>query len=399
MEYRFADQIVHLNPSAVREILKYSADPEVVPLSAGNPAPEAFPVKALQEISSRVLAGRAIDALQYSTTEGYAPLRNLLKTYMKEKHGVGRDFDELLVTSGAQQALELLAKALINPGDVVLCEAPSFVGALNSFRSVGAKLVGVPLQSDGIDVEALEAAMKANPNAKFLYTIPNFQNPAGVTMSMDKRRRVYALAKEYGILVAEDNPYGDLRYSGENVPAIKSLDEEGIVMYAGTFSKVISPGLRVGYAIAPKTLLQKMIVCKQGEDVHTNIWSQILCDEFMANYDYEAHLEGLRSLYRVKAEKMLALIEEHLVPAGITYDKIDGGLFVWCHLPEGANMPEFCTLAVKDHKVAVVPGNAFMPYETDPCQSFRINFSTPSDEAMERGIKKLGEFAREYLKR
>ena len=318
MEYRFADQIVRLNPSAIREILKYSADPEVIPLAAGNPAPEAFPVDAIREISSRVLAGRAIDALQYSTTEGYSPLRSRLKAYMKEKHGVGRDFDELLVTSGAQQALELLAKALVNPGDVVLCEAPSFVGALNAFRSVGARLVGVPLQSDGIDVEALEAAMKANPNAKFLYTIPNFQNPAGITMSMDKRRRVYALAREYGILVAEDNPYGDLRYSGKDLPSIKSLDEEGVVMYTGTFSKVISPGLRVGYAIAPKTLLQKMIVCKQGEDVHTNIWSQILCDEFMAGYDYEAHLEGLRALYRVKAEKALSLIEQHLVPAGIT---------------------------------------------------------------------------------
>ncbi|HIW74457.1 MAG TPA: PLP-dependent aminotransferase family protein [Firmicutes bacterium] len=399
MEYRFADQIVRLNPSAIREILKYSADPEVIPLAAGNPAPEAFPVDAIREISSRVLAGRAIDALQYSTTEGYSPLRSRLKAYMKEKHGVGRDFDELLVTSGAQQALELLAKALVNPGDVVLCEAPSFVGALNAFRSVGARLVGVPLQSDGIDVEALEAAMKANPNAKFLYTIPNFQNPAGITMSMDKRRRVYALAREYGILVAEDNPYGDLRYSGKDLPSIKSLDEEGVVMYTGTFSKVISPGLRVGYAIAPKTLLQKMIVCKQGEDVHTNIWSQILCDEFMAGYDYEAHLEGLRALYRVKAEKALSLIEQHLVPAGITYDKVEGGLFIWCHLPEGVDMPAFCTLAVKEHKVAVVPGNAFMPYETDPCQSFRINFSTPSDEALERGLKKLGEFAREYLKR
>ncbi len=399
MEYRFADQIVHLNPSAVREILKYSADPEVVPFSAGNPAPEAFPVDAIREISARIFDERPIDALQYSTTEGYTPLRNRLKDYMKQKHGVGRDSDDLLVTSGAQQALELLAKALINPGDVVLCESPSFVGSLNSFRSVGAKLVGVPLESDGIDVEALEAAMKANPNAKFLYTIPNFQNPAGITMSMDKRRRVYALAKEYGILIAEDNPYGDLRYSGEDLPAIKSLDEEGVVMYAGTFSKVISPGMRVGYAIAPKTLLQKMIVCKQGEDVHTNIWSQIVCDEFMAHYDYEAHLEKLRSLYRAKAEKALSLIDEHLVPAGITYDKVEGGLFVWCHLPEGVNMPEFCTLAVKEHKVAVVPGNAFMPYETDPCQSFRINFSTPTDEAMERGMKRLGAFAREYLSR
>ncbi len=201
----------------------------------------------------------------------------------------------------------------------------------------------MPLQSDGIDVEALEAAMKANPNAKFLYTIPNFQNPAGITMSMDKRRRVYALAKEYGILVAEDNPYGDLRYTGENVPAIKTLDDEGLVLYAGTLLQGDLARYAGRLCHRPQKLLQKIIVCKQGEDVHTNIWSQIVCDEFMGKYDYEAHLEGLRTLYRAKAEKMIELIEQHLVPAGITYDKIEGGLFIWCHLPEGGEYAEFCT--------------------------------------------------------
>ena len=396
-DYRFADRVIGLNPSAIREILKYAADPEVVSLSAGNPAPEAFPVKEIAEISNRILTTRPIDALQYSTTEGYTPLRRRLTAYMQDKHHVGRAFDDILITAGAQQAMELLAKVLCNPGDVVLCEAPSFVGSLNSIRSLGAKLVGVPVEEDGIDVDALEKAAQTHA-VKFLYTIPNFQNPSGVTMSMEKRRRVYELAERYDFLVVEDNPYGDLRFEGEHVPAIKSIDENGRVAYVGSFSKVLAPGIRVGYVIAPKPLLQKMVVCKQGEDVHTAIWNQMICDEYMGNYDFEAHLKDLQEIYRKKARLMFKLIDEHLVPAGVTYHPVQGGLFVWCALPEGADMREFCTRAVRDHKVAVVPGNAFLVNDSDPCQAFRINFSTPTDEDMAKGMERLGKFARDFIK-
>ena len=316
---------------------------------------------------------------------------------MKEKHGVGREGDNILITSGAQQALELLAKALCDPGDAVICEEPSFVGALNSFRSLEAKLVGVPVREDGMDMQALEAALRAHPEAKFIYTIPNFQNPSGVTMSMEKRRCLYQLARQYGVVVAEDNPYGDLRYAGEDVPAVKTLDEDGLVVYVGSFSKVISPGMRVGYAIGPASLLQKMIVCKQGEDVHTAALNQMICDEFMGGYDYEAHLEGLRALYRQKAARMTELLDRYLVPAGITYQPIQGGLFLWCQLPEGADMPAFCTAAVREHKVAVVPGSAFLADQSAPCRAFRMNFSTPTDEAMESGMRRLGAFAAEFL--
>ena len=399
MDFRFSDNVKNLNPSAIREILKYASDPEVVSLSAGNPAPEAFPVEDIRRISDRILTERPIDALQYSTTEGYGPLRSHLTAYMKQKHGIGRDFDDILITSGAQQTIELCVKALCNDGDVAICEQPSFVGTLNSIRSLGGRLVGVPMEEDGMDMVALEAALKANPTAKLIYTIPNFQNPSGITMSMDKRRRLYALAKAYGVLVLEDNPYGDLRFEGEHVPAIKSLDEDGIVLYAGTFSKVLSPGIRVGYAIGPAALLKKMIVCKQGEDVHTGIWAQMIAAEFMSGTDYEAHLDKLRAIYRQKARLMTGLIEKHLVPHGIAYHPIQGGLFIWCELPEGADMRAFCTLAVKEHKVAVVPGNAFLVNEQDPCQAFRLNFSTPTDEAMEKGLERLGGFAAEFLRR
>ncbi len=398
MTYAFADRVKTLAPSAIREILKYSADPEVVPLSAGNPAPEAFPVQAVAEITARVFQERPIDALQYSFTEGLPSLRTRLSAYMRDKHHVGTDKDMLLVTSGAQQVMGLAAKVLCNEGDVVICENPSFIGSLTSFRSLNAKLVGVPIQEDGMDLAALEQALKDNPNTKFIYTIPNFQNPSGITMSMEKRRGVYALATKYDVLVLEDNPYGDLRYEGEHIPAIKSLDDGERVLYAGSFSKVLSPGMRVGYAIGPAALVQKMVVAKQGEDVHTNILAQIICDEFMGKYDYEAHLRYLQDLYRVKAQRMMQLLDTHLVPAGITYHPIQGGLFLWCDLPEGANMTEFCTLAVKEHKVAVVPGNAFSVGEAQSCRSFRVNFSTPTNEALERGVEKLGKFAAAYLK-
>ena len=204
LSFSFAERVQNLNPSAIREILKYSADPEVVGLSAGNPAPEAFPLEVIADISSRIFRDRPIDALQYGTTEGYGPLRERLKAYLKQKHGIGRAFDELLITSGAQQAIELVAKVLCNPGDVVLCESPSFVGALNSIKSLGARLVGVPLEEDGIDLAALEEALKTEPNVKFLYLIPNFQNPSGITTSLEKRKRVLELAQRYGFLVLED---------------------------------------------------------------------------------------------------------------------------------------------------------------------------------------------------
>lgn len=398
MNYTFADRIATLSPSAIREILKYSADPVVVPLAAGNPAPEAFPTEVIADISARIFRERPIDALQYSITEGYPALRNRLKAYMSDKHhAFCAERDELIITSGAQQVMELVVKVLCNPDDVIICEAPSFIGSLNSFRSLGAKLVGVPMQDDGMDTDALEAALAANPNARFIYTIPNFQNPSGITMSMEKRRRVYALAKQYGVLVLEDNPYGDLRYYGEDIPPIKSLDEDGIVIYAGTFSKVLSPGMRVGYAVGPQPVIAKMTVAKQGEDVHSNIWAQMLCDEFMGTVNYEAHLKGLQDLYREKAALMCRLLDEHLVPLGITYHPIEGGLFIWCDLPKDVDMPEFCLRAVKEHKVAVVPGSAFAVNDEE-CHSFRVNFSTPTDEAMIRGVEKLGAFARDFLK-
>ncbi|MEE1318100.1 MAG: PLP-dependent aminotransferase family protein [Ruminococcus sp.] len=395
MEYKFSDRVSNLKPSAIREIFKYAADPEVISLSAGNPSPDAFPAKAIEEISAKVLKENPISVLQYSVTEGYPALRHTMKDYMKSEHNTGNDDDDILITTGAQQIMDLCTKSLVNEGDVVICEAPSFIGSLNTFRSYNAKLVGVKVDPDGINTDELEKALISNPNAKFIYTIPNFQNPSGVTMSLEKRKKVFALAKQYGVLILEDNPYGDLRYSGEYVPNIKSFDKDGIVIYAGSFSKVISPGMRVAYCICPKPIFQKLVVCKQGNDVHTNMWSQYVCNEFITKYDFNAHLAMLREIYTKKANFCMNLLDKYCAPA-ITYNKIDGGLFIWCDLDKSIDMPSFCKEAVLN-KVCVVPGNAFLTDENEKCNSFRINFSTPTDEQLEKGIKILGQLAKSSI--
>ncbi len=391
MNYTFANRINGLKPSAIREIFKYAADPTVVSLSAGNPAPDAFPAEALREISERLMKENPVLALQYGLTEGYAPLRESLREYMKEDYNIGRDFDDLVITSGAQQVMDLMTKALVNEGDEVVCESPSFIGSLNTFRSYGAKLLGVPMDEDGMNMEALEETLKTHQRIRFIYTIPTFQNPSGITMSLEKRKRMYELAKQYNVLILEDNPYGELRYRGETLPTIKSMDEDGIVVYAGSFSKVISPGMRVGWFVAPKEISQKLIVCKQGSDVHTNMWSQVLCHEFMTKYDFKGHLQYLRELYSKKAEFTMNLLRENL-KGKIKFGEIDGGLFIWCTLPEEVDMPQFVLDAVKA-KVCVVPGTAFLTDESEVSHDFRINFSTPTDEQLKKGIEILGTLA------
>ena len=386
MNYTFSDRVNTLKPSAIREIFKYAADPEGVSLSAGNPAPDAFPKEAVAEISANLLKENPVLALQYGLTEGYVPLRETLKKYMVEKYNVNMEGNDLIITSGAQQVMDLVTKSLVNEGDVVITEAPSFIGSLNTFRSYNAKLVGIPMDEDGMNMEELEKALKENENIRFIYTIPNFQNPSGITMSLPKRKKMYELAKKYGVLILEDNPYGELRYKGENLPNIKSFDTDGLVIYAGSFSKVISPGLRVGYCLAPTEIIQKMVVCKQGEDVHTNMWSQVVCNEFMTKYDFEAHLEMLRNLYSEKLEYTMSLLKENLSDK-ITYGDVEGGLFIWCTLPEDVDMNAFCLELVKN-KVCVVPGNAFLTDEKE------INFSTPSNEQLKKGIEILGRVSK-----
>ena len=394
MDYQFSDRISSLKPSAIREILKATSQSDVIPFAAGNPAPEAFPVDDVRKITADILANDPITALQYGISEGYAPLRNTIKTYMAEKYGVGSEDDDIIITSGAQQVIDLTSKVLLNEDDVVISESPSFIGALNTFRSYKGRLVGVDVESDGMNMDMLEDVLKKEKRTKFIYTIPNFQNPSGVTMSWKKRQQLYALAKKYGVLILEDNPYGELRCKGEDIPSIKTLDKDGIVIYSGSFSKILSPGIRVAFTIAPKALIAKMTVGKQASDVHTPVLTQMIVNEWMTKYDMEGHIQKIRGIYRKKLDLMCGLIDEELGDF-VTYVKPEGGLFIWCELPEKVDMLKFCSVAA-ENKVAVVPGVAFMMYPEDKTQCIRLNFSTPTDEGIVKGMKILGEVKKQF---
>ncbi len=397
MEYRISDKMAVMKPSAIREIFKSLGTPGAISFAAGNPAPESFPVEAFSKISADILSENAVTALQYGTTEGYPKLRELVKKRISEKFSVGTDDDDTIITSGGQQAIELCCKALCNEGDAVICENPSFIGALNAFRSNGARTVGVPLEDDGINIEALEETLKKEGDkAKILYVIPTFQNPGGITTSLEKRKEIYALARKYDVVIIEDNPYGDLRFDGEDVPTIKSMDEDGRVVYCGSFSKILSAGMRVGFACANKELLQKMVVAKQVEDVHTNMFFQMMCAEYMEKYDLDAHIETIRSLYRHKCHKMLECLDKYM-PKEVKFTRPEGGLFLWCTLPSGIALSDFVNRA-KDSLVFVVPGTAFNCDESAPSDSFRLNYSMPSDEEIEKGVKILGDIIKDMLK-
>lgn len=390
----FSDKVAGVAPSAIREILKFTADPTVISFAAGNPAPEAFPTQKITEISAEIFREEPINALQYSVTEGYPKLRKWLEDDLRAKN-IFKDGDMLIVTAGAQQAIEVTAKILCNEGDVIICENPSFIGSLNSFRSYGVNLIGVSMDEQGMKPDELEAVLRANPKTKFIYTIPNFQNPTGNTTTLERRKEVLALAKKYGVYVLEDNPYGALRFAGEDVACYKELDDSKNVIYAGTFSKVLAPGLRVGYLCADAELVSKAVVGMQTSTVHTNIWAQILAYRFVTEVDFNQHIKGLQEIYRGKYKRMADGLKANL-PDFVQLSQPQGGLFIWATIPEKYDMNKFCVEAVK-RKVAVVPGNAFNADENEVSHSFRLNFSTPTNEQIDKGCEILGKCAKELL--
>ncbi len=388
MEYRISDKLKNLKPSAIREIFKSLTDPQIIAFAAGNPAAESFPVDFIEKACAEVFKTAPVSALQYNITEGYPALRTAVKERLKNAFGIGRDFDETIITSGGQQGLELSCKVMCNEGDVIIAEDPSFIGALNAFRSNGARLVGVPMENDGMNIEKLEATLKANPNAKLIYIISTFHNPMGVTTSEAKRKDIYALAKKYGVLILEDNPYGELRFSGKEILPIKSMDTDGMVIYSGSYSKVLSSGMRIGFLCAPKEVMSKVVVAKQVEDVHTNILCQMICEKFVTSDEYLPHLDKIRELYRRKCTLMLDTMDK-CFPESVKYTRPEGGLFLWCTLPKDRDLNGFVQSALKE-KVAVVPGTAFNCDTEAYSDSFRLNYSTPSDDQIVRGIEMLG---------
>lgn len=391
----FSYRIRSLQPSAIREILKFTSYPDVISFAGGNPAPEAFPVQEVKEIMNDIMDNDPITALQYSISEGYAPLRDWVKEDLHSKGIFNWNNDDVIITAGAQQVMEMTSKVICNEGDAIICEEPSFIGSLNSFRSYNARLLGVPMDDEGINIEKLEETLKNNRRTAFIYLIPNFQNPTGRTMSLERRKQVLELAYKYNVYIIEDNPYGDLRFAGDDVPSIRSMDTKGLVIYAGTFSKTVSPGLRVGFMCAEKSVISKATCALQVSTVHTSILSQMIVHRFVTKYDYPAHLEKIRGIYGHKCDLMLTNLKLKM-PSSIKFTEPDGGLFIWGTLPDG-DTDYFVKKAI-DRKVAIVTGKAFLVDESKPTLSFRLNYSTPTDEQIEKGVDILADVAKSIYK-
>lgn len=396
MDYSFSDKLANLRPSAIREIFKSLTDPSIISFAAGNPSPESFPTEALADIAADIFKTQPAAALQYSITEGYPPLREAIASRQKAKFGIGRDFDTTIVVSGGQQGIELACKAFCNEGDVVLCEEPSFIGALNAFRSFNVTLKSSPVEPDGMDMDKLEDILKNDNKVKLVYVIPTFQNPSGRVMSLEKRKQLLALADRYNFMILEDNPYYDLRYEGEVVPTIKSLDENGRVIYCGSFSKVLAPGIRVGYVTAPDWMISKLTVAKQLSDVHTNLLMQMVIYHYLEEVGLDQQIEKIIKINRKKRDLMLEGLEASCGDF-MHIEKPEGGLFLWATLPEGFDGMRLCKIAGQ-YKIAAVPGSSFCVNDYDIYPAIRLNFSLPTHEQIEQGCAYFGKACEAYQK-
>jgi 2-aminoadipate transaminase len=400
---RYAQRTAGMTSSAIRELLKLTADPEILSFAGGLPAPEVFPVAEIAAAAERVLLTHGAEALQYGMTEGYLPLREMLTRHMA-RYGIDVTPDNVLITSGSQQALDLVGKLFLNPGDRVLTEAPTYIGAIQAFTSYQAGCLTVPVDDEGLRVDLLEDALRAGP--KFIYVLPNFQNPSGVTLSLERRRRLVELASHYGTPIVEDDPYGQLRYEGEHVPPLVKLDAEfhgcahgersfrGAVLYLGTLSKTLAPGLRLGWIVAPGEVIKRLVQMKQGTDLHTGTFVQMLAYETARDGFLDGHVRRIREVYGARRNVMLAALEREFPPA-VRWTRPEGGLFLWVTLPPGVDSSAILQDALRE-KVAFVPGKPFFP-GGGGAETFRLNFSYCRPDVITEGIRRLGGVLRRHL--
>lgn len=393
---RLALRTQRMTSSAIRELLKLTAHPDIISFAGGLPAPEVFPVAEIRAATERVLAEHGGQALQYSTTEGYLPLREMLVRHMR-RYGIHVTPANILITAGSQQALHLVGQLFINSGDRILTEEPTYLGALQAFTSYQAQYLPVPIDDDGMRMDKLEEALRAGP--KFMYVLPNFQNPGGVTLSLERRHRLVELAAHYGVPILEDDPYGQLRYEGDHLPALVKLDAEihgnghngapfrGGVIYLGSMSKILAPGLRLGWIVAPEEVMERLIQMKQGADLHTSTFTQMVAYETARGGFLDQHVRRMRRVYRERRDAMLEALEHHC-PPGIRWTHPHGGLFTWMTLREGQDATRILAEALKE-KVAFVPGAPFYPCGGG-ARCIRLNFSYCRPEIIEEGIARLG---------
>ncbi|MHB1044480.1 MAG: aminotransferase-like domain-containing protein [Thermoanaerobaculia bacterium] len=386
MTTRFARRMEALKASEIREILKVTQRPEVISFAGGLPAPELFPVRRLAAATQQVFEEEGTRALQYSTTEGHPPLRRKIAERMKASWGAVVTPEQVLVTSGSQQGLDLTGKLFLDEGDVVLCESPTYLGALSAWNVMRPRWVEVSTDDDGMDPAALEAKLRAHPNAKAIYVIPTFQNPSGRTWSLERRRRFMEVVERHDVWVVEDNPYGELRLEGESVPSLKSFDTKGRVVALGTFSKVFCPGLRIAWVAAELSVIEKLVILKQGADLQTATLSQLQVNRYLEENDLDADIAKIIPVYRERRDAMLSALEKEM-PPGVRWTRPQGGLFLWMTLPANLSARTLLDECVRQN-VAFVPGGAFFPNGGNE-NTLRLNYSNMPIERIREGVKRL----------
>lgn len=392
MKFQFAERMQHVQKSFIREILKVTQNPEVISFAGGLPNPTSFPVQEISEAAQKVLAEDGKSALQYSTTEGYLPLRQMIAKRYKKRFGLSVDERQILITSGSQQALDLIGKIFLNRGDAALIEQPGYLGAIQALSIFEPDFHSVPLGGDGVDLNALEEELK-NRHPKLFYCVPNFQNPSGLTYSLENRQKAAELLKRYETVFVEDDPYGELRFMGQDAAPIKSFAfENGILL--GSFSKIVSPGMRLGWICANEEIMERLITVKQAADLHTNYFSQRVVAQYLADHDLDAHIRKIRVMYKSQRDCMVEMAKRYFPPE-VHYTEPEGGMFMWASLPNGLSSLELFETASRVN-VAFVPGD---PFYTDRknANTFRLNYTNSNEAEIEEGIKRLGTAIKDMI--
>jgi len=389
----FAKRMDFLKVSDIREILKITANPEVISFAGGLPAAELFPIEEMKHVAITVLDEAGSEALQYSTTEGFVPLRKQIAIRMKSKFNIHATYENIQIISGSQQGLDLSGKLFIDEGDVVLCESPTYLAAISAFTAYSPRFIAVPTDDNGMIIEELEKIIENTPKIKLIYVIPDFQNPTGRTWSLERRKKFMTVIDKYEIPVIEDNPYGELRFEGEMLPALKTFDTKGLVIFFSTFSKIFCPGLRIGWIVADKKFLEKYTLLKQGADLHTSTMSQREISKYIELYDLDANVEKIRRVYKGRRDIMLETMKREF-PGSVKYTYPQGGLFLWVELPLYIKARQLLLKCLKEN-VAFVPGDSFFP-NGGVENTLRLNYSNMSEERIVEGIKRLAKAIKEY---
>ena len=394
MSIQFARRMEYMRASEIRELLKLTENPEIISFAGGTPSPDLFPVQEIAKVTCEVLEEAGKQALQYSTTEGFPPLRQKIAERMNSKFQTCLTLDNILITSGSQQGLDLAGKIFLNEGDVILCEKPMYLAAINAFKAYMPKFIEVPTDEHGMIAEELEKLLQIYQNARLIYIAPDFQNPTGISWSLQRRQQFMDVVNQYDIPVVEDNPYSELIYEGEMLPSVKSMDKKGQVICLGTFSKTLCPGMRVGWVGAESNILEKFVLVKQSADLHTSSLSQRKIAKYLEMYDIDAHIQKIRASYKKRRDAMIQTMEKEF-PSTIKFTHPKGGLFTWVELPEGINARDVLVKSL-ENRVAFVPGGAFYP-NGGMENTMRLNFSNMPEERIVEGIKRLAKVLIQFI--